>query len=420
MHAGGMDAQNSAAEPPLKQPDVQGLKHFKTLLPLFARLHNVGCERDTAGNRKLFFDGYCALVMLYLFNPLLSSMNALQQALKLPNVAKALGVKPFSAGSFSEAPEVFKPEMLREIIGELAKEAKPLEPDAKLKDLKLALTLVDSTVLSGLPRLASAACEKTRVGVSRNGRAVYGWRMHMQLDLASFVPRRVDVAGGCNAGEFRETNVLRRALEANRCYTGDGGYADRELMDDVVKAKSGHVFRVREDIVFEVVTEKELSQAALDAGVVRDVLMRWGDQTVRRLVELKVKPHPHRTRTGKVHSDRLLIVTSYFDLEAELVALVYQQRYSVELFFRFLKGMAGMGHLLSQREEGMAIQSYCAVIACLIISLAIGRRPDKRTMEMLGFFLLGLADEGDVLKHLNKPDNRGKKALDELFKKCGF
>lgn len=167
-----------------------------------------------------------------------------------------------------------------------------------------------------------------------------------------------------------------------------------------------------------------MSDPARAAGVMRDALVRWGGSEghTLRLIELRVTPHPHRTRKGVFHSDRMLIATSYLDLAAELVALIYQKRYSVELFFRFLKGMLGMRHLLSQREEGMEIQVYCAVIACLLISLQIGRKPDKRTMEMLGWFLLGLADEQDVLKHLNKPDNRGvkRKALDELFKKCGF
>ncbi len=37
------------------------------------------------------------------------------------------------------------------------------------------------------------------------------------------------------------------------------------------------------------------------------------------------------------------------DLPAELVALIYQHRYTVELFFRILKHLLGMRHLLNQR-----------------------------------------------------------------------
>ena len=62
----------------LQDKDVQGLKHFARLLPLLDRLQEVGCERDTAGNRKLFFNDYVKLVLLYMWNPLIASMRMLQ------------------------------------------------------------------------------------------------------------------------------------------------------------------------------------------------------------------------------------------------------------------------------------------------------------------------------------------------------
>ena len=53
----------------VREADVTGLKYFDKLAPLLARLHDVGCERDKAGNRQLHFDQYCMLVLLFLFNP---------------------------------------------------------------------------------------------------------------------------------------------------------------------------------------------------------------------------------------------------------------------------------------------------------------------------------------------------------------
>jgi hypothetical protein len=422
---GRMD-QKPAAEP-LSQEQVQGLKHFQRLLPFFARLNEVGCQRDKAGNRQLFFDDYCALVTLYLLNPLIGSVRVLQQALSLPNVAKKLGIQRFSLGSFSEAPAVFEPQRLQAVIQELGAQLRPLSKDPRLSDLKHALTLVDSTVLSGLPRLAAAAGEQTHYNTARDGRAVYGWRMHLQLDLATFTPRRVTASGARNSGEARELNVLRRTLEAGRCYVGDGGYGDRLLFDEIVDAGSSYAVRMRENTLFEVIEERLLSQAALDAGVVRDTVVKLGAANVEggkhlvRLVEVQVKPHPQRRRRGEQQTDRLLIATSLLDLPAELIALIYLHRYTVELFFRFLKGMLGMRHLLSQRAAGAEIQIYCAVIACMLISLESGRRPSKYMVTMLGWYLLGLASEQDVIDFLNQPDNTGvkKRAKDALWDKLG-
>jgi len=57
------------------EKDIGGLKYFDKLSPLLARLHDAGCERDKAGNRRLHFDQYCMLNLLFLFNPIVSPEN---------------------------------------------------------------------------------------------------------------------------------------------------------------------------------------------------------------------------------------------------------------------------------------------------------------------------------------------------------
>src|SRR5882672_2621746 len=141
----------------ITEDQLCGLKYFKRLSPLLDRLHDVGTDRDRAGNRQLFFDQYCKLVLLYLFNPLISSMRMLRESLQLNKAARAAGVKRFSLGSFSEASAVFDPQALQEVIKELAGEIRPLASDPRLKDLKHLVTLADGTILAALPRLAGMA-----------------------------------------------------------------------------------------------------------------------------------------------------------------------------------------------------------------------------------------------------------------------
>jgi hypothetical protein len=59
---------------------------LRKLLPLLERLHDDGCERDRLGNRRLHFDQYCTLILLYLFNPVVVSLRSLQQASELQKV----------------------------------------------------------------------------------------------------------------------------------------------------------------------------------------------------------------------------------------------------------------------------------------------------------------------------------------------
>ena len=67
----------------LRDGDIVGLKYFDRLMPLLKRLHGVGAQRDRAGNRQLFFDHYCAYLLLFLFNPVVTSLRGIQQASEL-------------------------------------------------------------------------------------------------------------------------------------------------------------------------------------------------------------------------------------------------------------------------------------------------------------------------------------------------
>ena len=51
---------------------------------------------------------------------------------------------------------------------------------------------------------------------------------------------------------------------------------------------------------------------------------------------------------------------------------------------------------------GIEIQTYCAIIACLLISLYTGKKPTLRTYEMVCYYFTGLADEEELLAHLEK------------------
>ena len=92
----------------IRSRDITGLKYFDQLSPLLERLHEVGCQREPAGNRKIHFDQYCMLVLLFLFNPVVSSLRAVQQASKLKKVQRKLGCLRASLGSLSEATDVFE------------------------------------------------------------------------------------------------------------------------------------------------------------------------------------------------------------------------------------------------------------------------------------------------------------------------
>jgi hypothetical protein len=80
------------------------------------------------------------------------------------------------------------------------------------------------------------------------------------------------------------------------------------------------------------------------------------------------------------------------------------------VFFKFLKQLLGCRHLISQRKNGVEIQIYCAMIACMLLNLSTGLKPAKAVMEILMWQMLGFADQQDVQKQIEKTRREQEKA----------
>jgi hypothetical protein len=214
----------------------------------------------------------------------------------------------------------------------------------------------------------------------------------------------------------------------------DRGYFNYELFNGIVDVGSDYVCRVKKSIGLpEVLEQRELTAEARAAGVVRDRVIRAGSTKDKRaahpvrLVEIHAQVQPRGARgEGKPseppRTEVLLIATNLLDVPAELIGLIYRYRWTIELFFRFFKQILGCRHLISDDPRGITIQCYCAVIACMLLQLWTGKKPNKEMHRLIGFYLCGWADEQDVLRWNNKPDNTGVKlrAKAQLWKKLGY
>lgn len=372
------------------EKNLQGFKYFDILIPLLERLHSVGTARDPAGNRELFFDQYAALILLYFFNPILTSLRGIQQATTLEKVGLLLGCQPTSLGALSEAARVFDADALRDIITELAGRIPagiPHDGHEALKDL----TAVDGSLLPALPRMAWA------LWLDEDHRAA---KMHLTFEVLRGIPTQVTVTPGNGS----ENDQLRALLQPGRLYVIDRGYAEYQLFQDIVDAKSGFIGRIRDNAVWQIVEERPVSDRARAAGVRSDrVVWLGGDDSGAVFKQpLRVIEVVTAKRDAYGRPEVLLLATNQMDLDAELIALGYRFRWSIELFFRWFKCILGCQHLLSTCRNGVTIQVYLAVIASLLVTLWTGRKPSKRTYEMICLYLSGWVSEEELLAHIAK------------------
>jgi hypothetical protein len=396
---------------------LHGLKYLHQLNTLLKPLHDAGCQRDRAHNRKLHYDQYCTLILLFLFNPAVKSLRSLQQTSELKKVQRRLRCPRISLGSFSEAANIFDPQRLRGIIAELAQRLQPHSRDPHLKDLRATVTLVDATLLAALPRMAEASFLK-----AKTGSGLTKWRLHTQFEVDRHVPVRIDLTRA-TGGAAHERAILERTIQTDRLYVMDRGFAKFHLFNQIVAARSSYVCRIRDNSVWEVVEERPLSPAALAQRVTQDVIIKLGGRSKKgarpdhtmRLITIQCKPHRRAGRsqrysragsTGPACDGVLRLTTNLLDVPAEIIALLYHYRWTIEIFFRFFKQVLGCRHLLSHEANGIEIQTYCAIIACMLISLWTDKKPTLRTCEMICWYLMGVADLQELLGHIEKLKKR--------------
>jgi hypothetical protein len=394
----------SAKREKIKEEQLEGFKYFKSISGMLESLHEAGCQRDKAGNRKLHMDQYMSLILLYMFNPICTSLRAIQQASELKKVQRKLGCPRASLGSLSEASTVFDSKLMQEVIQNLSEKLQPISTNSKLDNITGILTAVDGTLIPALSKMTWALWKTDRQAV----------KAHAQFDLQKHVPVKITIT----EGNGNEKQVLANELEPGRIYVKDRGYASLALFQKILDNESSFVCRLRDNAVYDILDEHDLTNDAKDAGIVFDRKVRLGSKKVKellsvpvRLIAIKCTPHIKRAKTGRggpEQGETLLIATDRFDLEADVVALIFKQRWSIEIFFRFFKHVLGCRHLLSYNQNGIELQTYAAIIASMLIAIWTGRKPTIRTYEMLCWYFTGMADEEELLAHIARLQNRIK------------
>jgi len=397
-------ARSSTPQKPQKTirlRDLKGFKYFKNIFVFLDRLH----DTYTHSNRILHYDQYVCLILFYFFNPILTSLRGLKAAADLKKVQKTLGIKATSRTCLSEASHLFDASLLKPILAELAEQAIEVETDSDLRMIEQEILAVDGSLLPALPKMLWA------LWVDDEHRAA---KLHLSLSVLKQVPMQAEVT----EGNANEKTVFRNFLSPDCLYLLDAGYSEYRLFHEIIEAGSSFVGRLRDNAVWETIEERVLTPEAMAAGVKRDMVVHLGSETKRgdcptplRVVEVESFDIPAPGRPGDAgHGKeavdptprRFLLVSDRLDLPAEVIGLLYINRWHVEIFFRWFKCILSCKHLIAHSLNGLTIQVYCALIASILITLWTGKKPTKRTFEMICFYFSGWADEDELIEHVDK------------------
>jgi DDE family transposase len=343
--------------------------------------------------RRVLYADYLSLFLFGLLNPTVRTMRGLCACSRLQRVQEEICSQQVSLGSFSEAQHLLDPMLLEKVFADLTKEIQgtiPSDPRLQVHGWMAH----DGTLWRALPRMNWALYGAGRGGQSR------GVKLHLSFHIADDKPVRATIRRGKDC----ERATWRERWQAGDAYIGDRYFGeDYGLLDQLSRQQCVYVLRLREQATITVEEELPVSPADQAAGVVRQAWVRLGVRTrSQRLRAVWVEAEGHK----------LILVTNLGpqELPAELVSLLYRKRWQVELFFRWIKCILGCRHWLAESPEGVALQIYLALIAALLLQLYTGRRPSKRMMELIQFYLLGVATLEEMTAGLERELQRLEKA----------
>jgi hypothetical protein len=338
-------------------------------------------RENPGGPERLLLDhDYFSLMLFGLFNPVLDSMRGLCAVSHLKRVQEDVCGRQVSLGSFSEGQSVFDPELLRQVFLDMSGEVKTTWGDPRLSQLADKLKLVDGTLMPALSRMHWA------LWVNEENRAA---KLHLKFSVLRQAPCDAIVT----AGNSCERKALREFAKKGEIIVGDRYYgSEYGFLNELRGAGISMVFRIRNKPRMKIAHE---NRGGTSFGRCRPRGGRHlaGNGGARRQMERRAYPGCQSgggwqgAAAGDGSGDRG--GTHRADLPLPLADRT--------VFFKWMKSILGCRHLLAESPDGVAIQMYTALIAALMLQLLTGKRPGKRAMELIRFYLMGHAELDEVV-----------------------
>src|SRR5690606_3685195 len=209
--------------------------------------------------------------------------------------------------------------------------------------------------------------------------------------------------------QSRENLVCRPAISSIFPYTtlfrSDKGYVDYAQYEAFSQSGIFYVTRLKENAVYQARKEYDLPETA-PSSVLKDeeVVLYYGQD----------KKSEHRTRRIAYWDDenkRLFeFISNNFEFSAEKIALIYKQRWKIELLFKQLKQNFPLKYFLGDNENAIEIQIWAAMLANLLITLV--KSKVKRSWafsNMVSLIRNQLMNYVDIYRFLEDPEGCWRK-----------
>lgn len=246
-------------------------------------------------------------------------------------------------------------------------------------ELKSAVYAFDSTTISlCLSLFPWATYSSKRKGV----------KVHVLLNTDGYIPEFVHVT---NANRQDMLIMDQLTYKAGCFYVVDKAYVHYKRLYRIEISKAFFVSRAKQNMSY-IVEERRTTDK--NKGIIKDELVLMRRWHTRRWYPIRIRRIEYKdASTGK----ELIFLTNNLLLDASVIAMVYKERWKVELFFKWIKQNLRIKKFFGNSENAVKTQIWIAV--CNYLQIAFLKKTLKIPLslnQILQVLSVNLFEKGDI------------------------
>lgn len=230
-----------------------------------------------------------------------------------------------------------------------------------------------------------------------------GIKLHTLFDITTQIPAFVHITPA-TMNDVKAMDYL--TYEQSAYYIFDRGYVDFTRLFKITVHSAYFVIRAKSNLQF-----KRMYSLSCDksSGVLCDQIGKLKGFYVS-------KQYPEKLRRVKFYDQEtkrtFVFLTNNFEITSCEVALLYKNRWQIELFFKWIKQHLKIKSFWGNTQNAVRIQIYSAIITyCLVAIVGKALKIERSTYEILQVLGISLLDKTPVNELFTNTDYNDVKEL---------
>ena len=230
-----------------------------------------------------------------------------------------------------------------------------------------------------------------------------GIKLHTLYDITTQIPAFIHIT----AATVNDINAMDYIpYESDAYYIFDRGYVDYTRLYKITLLSAYFVVRAKSNLKFRRIYSRKVDKST---GVQTDQIGKLTGFYVS-------KDYPEKLRKVKYYDSEMnrtfVFLTNNMTLTAQEIALLYKNRWQVELFFKWIKQHLKVKTFWGNSENAVRIQIYTAIITyCLVAIIGHDLKIGRSTYEILQILGISLLDKTPVKELFTNIDYNDVKEL---------